>query len=128
MTYHFSKKLDVTFEEALTKVEEALKLEGFGILTQIDVKATFKNKLDVDFRKYKILGACNPNFAIQAISAEDKVGTMMPCNVVVQETEDGKVEVSAINPKVTVGEIGNANLNSLVDDVSNILEKVISNL
>lgn len=128
MTYHFSKKLDVTFEEALTKVEEALKLEGFGILTQIDVKETFKKKLDVDFRKYKILGACNPNFAIQAISAEDKVGTMMPCNVVVQETEDGKVEVSAINPKVTVGDIGNANLNSLVDDVSNILEKVISNL
>ncbi|KAA3605856.1 MAG: DUF302 domain-containing protein [Calditrichaeota bacterium] len=128
MTYHFSKKIDVTFEEALTKVEDALKIEGFGILTQIDVKATFKNKLDVDFRKYKILGACNPNFAIQAISAEAKVGTLMPCNVIVQETEDGKVEVSAINPRVTVGAIGNKNLDSLVDDVTNIMKKVVSNL
>ncbi len=128
MTYHFSKTLDITFDEALTKVEDALKVEGFGVLTQVDVKATFKNKLDVDFRKYKILGACNPSFAIKAISAEDKVGTMMPCNVVVQETEDGKVEVSAINPRVSVGAIGNKNLDSLVDDVTNILEKVVSNL
>lgn len=128
MTYHFSKKLDVTFEEALTKVEEALKVEGFGILTQIDVKATFKNKLDVDFRKYKILGACNPNFAIKAISTEDKVGTMLPCNVVVQETEEGKVEVSAINPNVSVGAIGNKNLKPLAVEVAKILEKVVSKL
>ncbi len=98
MSYHFSKICDLSFEDAITKVTETLKEEGFGILTEIDVKETLKEKLNVEFRKYKILGACNPAFAYQALQAEDKIGTMLPCNVIVQEHRDGKVEVSAVDP------------------------------
>ncbi|MEO8233017.1 MAG: DUF302 domain-containing protein, partial [Ignavibacteriota bacterium] len=89
MSYYFSKKIDLGFEEAIEKVTEALKSEGFGILTEIDVKETLKKKLDVDFRPYRILGACNPPFAYKALQAEDKVGIMLPCNVIVQEKENG---------------------------------------
>ena len=93
MSYYFSKILEMDIGDAVEHVTEALKKEGFGVLTEIDVKATLKNKLDVDFRDYRILGACNPPFAYQALQSEDKIGTMLPCNVVVQEREDGKVEV-----------------------------------
>ena len=90
MTYYFSKTVRLGFDEAVSKITQALKKEGFGILTEIDVKSTLKKKLDVDFRKYRILGACNPPFAYKALQAEDKVGTMLPCNVIVQETADGE--------------------------------------
>ena len=98
MSYYFSKILQISFDVAVAKTVEELKKEGFGILTEIDVKETLKKKLNVDFRKYKILGACNPPFAYQALQSEDKVGLMLPCNVIVQETPDGKTEVSAIDP------------------------------
>ncbi len=95
MSYYFSKKLDLSFDEAIEKVTDALKSEGFGILTEIDVKETLKKKLDVDFRPYKILGACNPPFAHKALEAEDKIGAMLPCNVIVQQLDDG-VEIAAL--------------------------------
>ena len=98
MDYYTSKEVTVSFEEAIEKVTEELSNEGFGVLTEIDVKETLKKKLDVDFKKYKILGACNPKFAHQALLKEDKIGTMLPCNVIVEEHEDGTVEVSAVNP------------------------------
>lgn len=93
VTYYFSKTLDAGFDDAVARTTEALKRQGFGIITEIDVKETLSKKLGVDFRNYKILGACNPALAYEALKAEDKVGTMLPCNVVVQETEDGKVEL-----------------------------------
>jgi len=98
MKYYFSKTINESFEGAIEKVTEALKAEGFGILTEIDVRATLKKKLDVDFRPYKILGACNPPFAHKALLAEDKIGTMLPCNVIVQDKGNGAVEVAAIDP------------------------------
>jgi uncharacterized protein (DUF302 family) len=98
MAYYFSKILNVSFEEAISKVTDELKKEGFGILTDIDVKETLKKKLNVDFKKYRILGACNPPFAYQALQEEDKIGTMLPCNVIVQELADGSVEVAAVDP------------------------------
>ena len=98
MSYYFNKTLNLSFDKAIARVTEELKKEGFGILTDIDVKATLKQKLDVEFRKYRILGACNPPFAYKALQAEDKIGTMLPCNVIVQEISDGQVEVTAIDP------------------------------
>ena len=98
MNYYFNKTLNLSFDKAIARVTEELKKEGFGILTDIDVKATLKQKLDVEFRKYRILGACNPPFAYKALQTEDKIGTMLPCNVIVQEISDGQVEVTAIDP------------------------------
>ena len=98
MSYYFSKTINLPFDAAIIRVTEELKKEGFGVLTEIDVKATLKKKLDVDFRNYRILGACNPPFAHQALLAEDKIGTMLPCNVIVQELAPGTVEVAAIDP------------------------------
>ena len=128
MSYHFSKKLDVTYDEAIARATEELKKEGFGILTEIDVKEALKKKLDVDFRKYKILGACNPPFAYKALQAEDKIGTMLPCNVIVQETEDGKVEVSAVDPVASMQAIDNASLGDIANEVREKLKKVIDNI
>src|SRR4030066_1084925 len=98
MSYYFSKTLQLSFDVAVAKAVEELKKEGFGILTEIDVKETLKKKLNVDFRKYKILGACNPPFAYQALQAEDKIGLMLPCNIIVQEIPDGQTVVAAIDP------------------------------
>lgn len=128
MSYHFSKVLDDSFDEAIDKVTKELKEEGFGILTEIDVKETFKKKLDVDFRKYRILGACNPQMAHQAISAESKIGTMLPCNVIVQETEDGKIEVSAVDPVASMTAIENEALRGIAEEVQTKLKTVISRL
>jgi uncharacterized protein (DUF302 family) len=128
MSYYFSKTLNTDFDSAISKVTDELKKEGFGILTEIDVKETFKKKLDVDFRKYRILGACNPNFAFEAIKSEDKVGTMLPCNVVVQEHEDGKIEVSAIDPIASMMAIKNNALGDVATNVSDKLRRVIENL
>lgn len=128
MSYYFSKTINTDFDTAITKVTEELKKEGFGILTEIDVKETFKKKLDIDFRKYRILGACNPNFAYEAIKSEDKVGTMLPCNVVVQEHEDGKIEVSAIDPIASMMAIKNDSLGAVASSVSGKLRRAIENL
>lgn len=127
MSYYFSKKLELSFDEAIDKVTEALKNEGFGILTEIDVKETLKKKLDVDFRPYKILGACNPPFAYQALQAEDKIGTMLPCNVVVQQLEDG-VEVSAIDPVASMKAVENDKLGEVASVIRNKLKTIIDNL
>ena len=128
MKYYFNKILEVSFDEAVTRVTEELKKEGFGILTEIDVKETLKKKLDVDFKKYRILGACNPPFAYQALQLESKIGTMLPCNVIVQETEDGKVEVAAIAPIASMQAVQNPGLQDIADQVQAKLKSVIANL
>ena len=128
MSYHFTKSCRMSFEDAIKKIVEELRKEGFGILTEIDVKETLKKKLDVDFRKYKILGACNPPFAYQALQAEDKIGTMLPCNVIVQETAEGTVEVSAVDPVASMQAIHNPQLEGIAEQVRAKLEKVIANL
>ena len=104
---------------------EELKKEGFGILTDIDVKATLKKKLDVEFRKYRILAACNPTFAYKALQAEDKIGTMLPCNVIVQERSDGKVEVTAVDPLTSIQAVANPALKEIAAEISNKLKTVI---
>ena len=128
MAYYFSKILNVSFEEAISKVTEELKKEGFGILTEIDVKETLKKKLNVDFNKYRILGVCNPPFAYQALRAEDKIGTMLPCNVIVQELAEGKVEVAAIDPVASMQAVKNPELGDVAEQVRIKLRKVIDNL
>lgn len=128
MAYYFNRTLNISFEEAISKVTEELKKEGFGILTEIDVKETLKKKLNVDFKKYRILGACNPPFAYQALRAEDKVGTMLPCNVIVQEHAEGKVEVAAIDPVASMQAIENSKLRDIAEQVRIKLRKVIDNL
>jgi len=128
MEYHISKKVACSFDQALEKVIAELKKEGFGVLTEIDVKATMKKKLGVDFRNYRILGACNPNFAHRALSAEDKIGVLLPCNVVVQEHEDGTVEVSAMAPAGMMQAVGNPALDELAGRVQAAMERVIGNI
>ena len=128
MAYHFSKTTTLTFDQAIARVTEALKAEGFGILTEIDVQATLKKKLDVDFRNYKILGACNPPFAYQALQAEDKIGLMLPCNVIVQEHAPGQVEISAVDPMASMQAVENAELGSVAREVQTKLKKVIAGL
>ena len=128
MAYHFSKTLELSFEEAIERVTNVLKEEGFGILTEIDVKNTLKKKLGVDFRKYKILGACNPPLAYQALQAENKIGAMLPCNVIVQEKEDGKTEVSAVDPVASMQAIQNEGLGEIASGVRVKLKKVIESL
>ncbi|MFA5172378.1 MAG: DUF302 domain-containing protein [Sulfuriferula sp.] len=128
MSYHFSKTVKLSFDDAIAKVTEALKEEGFGILTEIDVQATLKKKLNVDFKQYKILGACNPPFAYEALRLENKIGTMLPCNVVVQEQADGLVEVSAIDPVASMGAIGNSELTVIAKQVQAKLQKVMDSL
>ncbi len=127
MIYYFSKTIDLDFDSAIIKVTEELKKEGFGILTDIDVKATLKKKLGVDFHKYRILGACNPPFAYQALQAEDKIGTMLPCNVIVQE-RDGKTEVSAIDPLASMQAVKNEALADIAQEVRLKLRTVIEKL
>jgi uncharacterized protein (DUF302 family) len=128
MEYYFSKTIDLSFDNAIQKVTEALKTEGFGILTEIDIKATLKKKLDVDFYNYKILGACNPPFAYKALLAEDKIGTMLPCNVIVQEKVAGHVEVSAVDPSASMLSIENKDLQAIATEIRAKLKKVIDHL
>jgi uncharacterized protein (DUF302 family) len=129
MDYYFSTKLQhISFSEAIAKVTEELKKEGFGILTEIDLKATLKAKLDVDFYKYTILGACNPPFAYQALKAEDKIGTMLPCNVIVQEKEPGTIEVSAVDPAASMAAVTNETLKGIAGEVRDRLQSVIERL
>ena len=128
MSYHFSKTVSVPFDEAIEQVTEALKENGFGVLTTIDVKTTLKNKIDVDFRPYTILGACNPKFAYQALQSEDKIGAMLPCNVVVQQTDDGRVEVSAVDPVASMQAVENPALGDIAKQVQGLLKATIENL
>ena len=128
MSYHFSKTCSLSFEDAISKVSENLKQEGFGILTEIDVRETLKKKLNVDFRRYKILGACNPQLAYQALQSEDKIGVMLPCNVIVQERDGGKVEVSAVDPVASMMAINNPKLGAIATEVQAKLKRVIESL
>ena len=125
--YYMSKILSDSFENVIEKVTEALKEEGFGVLTDIDIRATLKKKLDVDFKPYRILGACNPHFAYQALQSEDKIGTMLPCNVIVQENH-GQIEVSAVDPMASMQAVENEALADLAAQVRAKLEKVIANI
>jgi len=128
MTYHFSRKLDLRFDDAIARVTGLLAEQGFGVLTSIDVKATLKKKIGADFRPYTILGACNPNFAHRALQEEDKIGTMLPCNVVVQAGEDGGVEVSAVDPAASMAAVDNAALGEIAGEVRDRLRQVIEAL
>jgi len=128
VSYYFSKIVNVSFDEAVTKVTGELKKEGFGILTEIDVKETLKKKLNVDFSRYKILGACNPPFAYKALTAENKIGTMLPCNVIVQEISGGRVEVAAIDPVASMQAVENPALKEIASEISNKLKTVIDKI
>ena len=128
MSYNINRKISGSFQEVISKVTEALKKEGFGIISEIDLKEKFKEKLNVDFRNYTILGACNPKLAYEAIQQEDKIGVMLPCNVLVQEHDNGEVEVVAINPLTSIGAVKNDKLESLAAEVSNKLEKALQTI
>ncbi len=128
MSFYFSKTKNASFDEALEQLKTELKKEGFGILTEIDVKETLKNKLNVDFRKYRILGACNPLFAYKALQAEDKIGTMLPCNVVVQEISEGVTEIAAIDPVASMQAVSNANLAEVAKEIQLKLHRVVENV
>jgi len=126
--YYFNKTIGLPFDAAIARVTEELKKEGFGILTEIDVTATLKKKLDVDFRPYKILGTCNPPFAYQALMAESHIGIYLPCNVIVQDAGNGKTEVAAVDPMVSMSGVENAALEPVAKDVRAKLQRVIQNL
>jgi uncharacterized protein (DUF302 family) len=128
MSYYMTTTLNSEFDDAISLVTEKLKEQGFGVLTEIDVKQTLKKKLDVDFYNYKILGACNPPFAHKALMAENKIGTMLPCNVIIQEREEGKIEVSAVDPMASMQAVNNEELGGIAGEVRERLNKVIASL
>ena len=131
MQYYIAKTVSGTFPATVERVIASLKAEGFGVLTEIDVKATMKKKLDLDFREYRILGACNPPLAHQALTADDKIGTMLPCNVIVQDLGGGRIEIAAIDPAismqhVSMQHVGNPTLQTIADSVTGKLKRVIA--
>lgn len=128
MSYHFTTTLDAPFKESIELVTAALQKKGFGVLSTIDVAATLKKKLDVEFPAYVILGACNPNYAYQALQLEEKIGTMLPCNVIVQQNEDATVDVSAVDPLASMQAIENAALAGVAGEVRSLLQQVIADL
>jgi uncharacterized protein (DUF302 family) len=128
MSYYFSQTLEIPFDEAVEKVTAELKRDGFGVLTDIDVKKILYEKLGVDFRKYRILGACNAPYAYKALLAEDKIGTMLPCSVIVQELADGRVEVAAIDPLASMQAVQNPELGAIGLEVRNKLKAVVDRL
>lgn len=128
MDYYFAKTLETDFESAVRRTTEGLKQEGFGIITEIDVRNTFKNKIGVDFRDYRILGACNPQLAHEALQIEDKVGTMLPCNIVVQDVGGGRIEIAAIDPVASMMAIENPQLKLAAERVREKLGRAIENL
>ena len=128
MSYHFTTTLDLPFDQAIDKATAALKEKGFGVLTTIDVKKTLKEKIDADFQPYTILGACNPHFAFKALTNENKIGTMLPCNVVVQQQADGTIEVSAIDPMASMQAVENPALGDIATEVQGLLKEVIASL
>lgn len=125
MSYYFTTTVKGAFDPTIEKVIEALKSEGFGVLTEINIKDTFKKKIDVDFYNYKILGACNPSFAYKALMSENKIGTMLPCNIIVQERTPGTIEVSAVDPVASMQAIENPALAGIADEIRNKLKRVI---
>lgn len=129
MSYYFNTTIEEkNFDRAVEYVTEELKKEGFGIVTEIDLKATFKKKINVDFKNYKILGACSPHFAHKAVLAEDKIGVFLPCNVIVEEHENGEIEVSAVDPIASMTTVKNESLGGLAVEIQNKLKTVIDNL
>jgi uncharacterized protein (DUF302 family) len=128
MKYYLETTIEVPFKQAVSRVTESLKKEGFGILTEIDVHETLKKKLDVDFRKYKILGACNPPYAYKALQAENKIGTMLPCNVIVQELDEIRTEVAAVDPVASMMAVDNPGLEPVAMEIRDKLQRVISSL
>ncbi len=128
MKYYIEKTTNYSFDEAVEKVTEELKKEGFGVLSEINIHEKLKEKLNVDFRKYRILGACNPPSAYKALQAENKIGTMLPCNVIVQELDNGKTEVAAVDPVASMMAVGNADLESIAKEIRTKLQKVIEDL
>ncbi len=128
MKYYISKKIDATFEQAIDEVKEALAIQGFGVLSEINIHEKLKEKLDVDFRRYTILGACNPVYAYKALQNEDKIGTMLPCNVVIQELSKNEIEVSAIDPIASMMAIENPKLAKIAAEIKTKLERVIESL
>jgi len=128
MTYYFAKTLEGPFEAAVSRVKEALQKEGFRVLTEIDVASTLQQKLGADFRNYRILGACNPTLALEALRREDKIGTMLPCNVIVQETAPGAVEVAAVDPVASMTAVENAGLRDIAGQVRERLQRVVEGL
>lgn len=128
MSYYFNRKIKGNFEEVEKRTREVLKQEGFGVLTEIDVKETLKKKLDVNFRNYKILGACNPPFAYKALLAEDKIGTMLPCNVILQEVNEREVEIAAIDPIASMQAIQNPDLGEVANQVREKLRRVVEHV
>jgi uncharacterized protein (DUF302 family) len=127
-TYGFTKQVDFPFDEAIQKITEALKAEGFGILTEIDVKETLKKKLDVDFKPYKILGACNPPFAYKSLQSEEQIGLMLPCNVIVYVNDSGKTIIAAIDPIASMQAIKNDQLGEIASTIQNKLKSIINKL
>jgi uncharacterized protein (DUF302 family) len=128
MIYYFAKTIEATFDEAIERVTAQLMENGFGVLTEIDVKATLKKKLDVDFQPYTILGACNPSFAHKALQAENKIGAMLPCNVVVQDVGEGRIEVAAVDPAASMQAVDNPALEGIAGEVRGMLQAVIEKL
>jgi uncharacterized protein (DUF302 family) len=128
MIYYFAKTIEATFDEAIERVTALLMENGFGVLTEIDVKATLKKKLDVDFQPYTILGACNPSFAHKALQAENKIGAMLPCNVVVQDIGEGRIEVAAVDPAASMQAVDNPALEGIAGEVRGMLQAVIEKL
>ncbi|MFP4483403.1 MAG: DUF302 domain-containing protein [Spirochaetota bacterium] len=128
MTYYIAKKTAGSFDRTIERVKEILSSEGFGILTEIDVKATMKEKLGEDFRDYRILGACNPPFAHKALSAEDKIGTMLPCNVIVQATDSNSVEIAAVDPVASMAAVDNKALKPIAEEIRSRLARVIEQI
>ncbi len=126
--YGFSRTTNMSYEEAMEKVTEELKKEGFGVLTEIDVKATLKKKLDVDFKKYKILGACNPPYAYKALQHEEQIGLMLPCNVIVYEKDSGETVVAAIDPIASMQAVQNAELGQIAAEIRQKLKNVIEKI
>jgi len=128
MEYYFSKTINASFDDAINRITEALKTEGFGIVSEIRMHEKFKEKLDIDFKKYTILGACIPAYAYKALQVEDKIGTMLPCNVVVQELSKNHIEVAAVNPIASMMAVQNPSLVDIAGEITNKLQKVISHL
>jgi uncharacterized protein (DUF302 family) len=128
MTFYFEKTVGGTFEEVVSRLTESMKTEGFGIMTDIDVQGALAKKLGVQFRKYKILGACNPQFAYQALQLEDKIGVMLPCNFIIQERSDGSIEVAAVNPLQTMQSVGHPGLRVLAEEAAKRLQRVVESL
>lgn len=127
MAYYFKRTIESTFKEAIIRIKAALQKEGFGIITEIDIRETFRKKLEEDFQPYTILGACNPAFAFKALGMENKIGTMLPCNVIVQETTPGTIEIAVVDPVVSMQAVANKSLEKMAEEVSSKLRQALDN-